>query len=133
MRKLYHCNDGDVCVQLTGNIYIRTNGASTNSRYIFFEEYETNPNEGSFTKRSTLSAFENHQLGLGSEDYNYDQARYGFDFMYAIYEALTSIAPVSDVRKVLNAELNELLDNNYASTSQAMSVNELLFGGEQHG
>lgn len=126
MRKLYHCNDGDVCVQLTGNIYIRTNGVPTDFRYIFFEEYETNPNEVSCTKRSTLSAFEDRYLGI-AEDYNYDTTRYGADFMNAIYEALISIAPIHGVRKILEAELNELLDNN------AMSLNELLFGGEQHG
>lgn len=135
--RLFRCSDMDVCFYIGHGFFVRTNGnAELAGKYMFIETYEKDPYEypddfdKSVIAHIGLDAFEDNKG-------HYDECvgMYGYEAMNNITKCLDEIANLDSIRSELAHIARELIlygEHNIELNTQekAMSVSELLFGGE---
>jgi hypothetical protein len=127
----------DVCFYIGHGFFVRTSGnAELAGRYMFIETYEKDPYEypddfdKSVIAHIGLDAFE-----WNKESYERYVEKYGDEAMNNITKCLDEIANLDSIRSELAHIARELIlygEYNIELNTQkkAMSVSELLFGGE---
>ena len=135
--RLFRCSDGDMCVYIGHGFFVRTSGdIDYAGKYMFIETYEKDPYEyqdgfdKSVIAHIGLSALEGHK-----EFYENYAEKYGYEIMNNITKCLDEIASLDSIRSELTHIARELIlygehDIELNTQKKAMSVSELLFGGE---
>ena len=135
--RLFRCSDGDICFYIGHGFFVRTSGdADVAGDYILIETYEKDPYEYpvDFDKSVII------HIGLDTFDRNKESYEryagiYGYEVMNDITNCLDEIANIDSIHSELTHIARELIlygEHNIELNTQkkAMSVSELLFGGE---